>query len=314
MSAISSLVGFDDLESKIENAFKTSKLHHANLIYGKRGVGKALFAKKLVTKFLDLQINNFDDLIKLNSHPDFLLIQKQDKAQITVDQIRQIKIFNSQTSGSSKYKFIIIDAACELNQKSANALLKTLEEPNNNSFLFLVCHNLGAVLPTIKSRCQLISAPNFSLNQFQKIVNSKDNSFSDLDISFLSRICDNSPAKALEIGEDLIKNYNLLIDSLKEKAIKPELLKNITAKNFDFYIISLILNFVMINMVKISANASLADFGRDLDVMHKIISKKKDLGQFINDIEEAISLINQSSHLHMEKKLTVINVFNKLCY
>lgn len=314
MTTVSSLIGFDDLESKIENSFKNSKLHHANLIYGKRGLGKSLFVKKLVAKLLDLKITNFGDLDKLNSHPDFLLIQRQEKAQITVDQIREIKIFNNQTSGTSNYKFIIIDAACELNQKSANALLKILEEPNNNSFLFLICHNLGSVLPTIKSRCQLISVPNFSLDQFQQIINLSENSFSVLEISFLSRICDNSPAKALEIGEDLIRNYNLLIESFKDKAIRSELLNNITAKNFDSYIIILILNYVMIAIIKVSANVTLESFGGDLDILHKIITRKKDLRKFIADIEESINLINQSSNLHMEKKLMMINVFNKICY
>ena len=92
------LIGFDKISSNIIGSFSENKLHHAILIDGKKGIGKASFAKELLKK---LSGNN-----NLNN-PDILLIEKEgDKKEITVDKIRKIFDFTTQTSAISKNKFI----------------------------------------------------------------------------------------------------------------------------------------------------------------------------------------------------------------
>ncbi len=156
------LIGFNQIKSTILTNFQNHKLHHATLLNGKKGIGKASFAKEIAKEIIQTKNDN---------HPDLLTIEKDDgKKEITVDKIRKIHSFLSQTSAISNYRFIIIDSVCELNKSASNAILKILEEPNQNNFLILVAHNLNRVLPTIRSRCQIIEAPHFNSDDFNKIL------------------------------------------------------------------------------------------------------------------------------------------------
>jgi DNA polymerase-3 subunit delta' len=114
------LIGFNQTKSALFNSHQTQKLHHAILLHGKKGIGKASFAAELAKEILG----------KSALYPDLLLIEKEaEKKEITVDKIRKIADFSNQTSAISADKFILIDSACELNKSASNALLKILEEP-----------------------------------------------------------------------------------------------------------------------------------------------------------------------------------------
>ena len=78
------------------------------------------------------------------------------KTEISIEQIRKLKEFFSKTSSEGGYRVAIIDSVDEMNSNSANALLKILEEAPKKSLLLLVCHNINAILPTIKSRCRIL--------------------------------------------------------------------------------------------------------------------------------------------------------------
>ena len=189
------MLGFEPIKSSLLSSHQNNKLHHAILLYGKKGIGKATFAKELVSEI-------FKD--KNPNHPDLLLIEKEaDKKEISVEKIRNIANFFNQTSAISKYKFIIIDAADELNKSSSNALLKILEEPQTNNFLILIAHNPNKVLATIKSRCQSVKVPDLTFENFKEILQGNNKKISNEEITILSEICGNSPAKAIEYGQDI---------------------------------------------------------------------------------------------------------------
>ena len=161
------------------------KLHHAFLMHGRAGIGKydfaLTFSKALLCPNTDgnghacdkcPSCHWFDD----ESHPDFRLISPEQesnsdeesptakktkkKTQISVAQIRELSDFLSLSSHqTSGLRIVLINPAEALNQASANALLKMLEEPSLGVIFILVAHQLQRLLPTILSRCQKVNMP-----------------------------------------------------------------------------------------------------------------------------------------------------------
>ena len=82
-------------------------------------------------------------------------MRKRTKKSIKVDQVRALIEDLSKTAQQGGYKVVVLEPAEAMNTNAANALLKSLEEPAANTLLVLVCHTPSAVLPTIRSRCQI---------------------------------------------------------------------------------------------------------------------------------------------------------------
>jgi len=111
-----------------------------------------------------LQIDNNDifNKIKLGTFSDLKIISPDianNKKEIAIDDIRKIYDFFHVSSSMHDYRIIIIDSIDDLNNNSANALLKILEEPPKKTIFFLICHNINNILDTIKSRTRIL---NFS--------------------------------------------------------------------------------------------------------------------------------------------------------
>jgi len=166
--------------SQLERARSAERMPHALLLHGVAGLGKFEFAKWLANAVLCE--GNAKDTTRLQpcmqcascklfaagSHPDFVLIRpEEDKTQISVEQIRNASERLSMTSGRQGYRVAIIEPAHQLTIAAANALLKTLEEPGSRTLLILVTSQRGAMLPTIRSRCQQLglSVPSVTVAQ-----------------------------------------------------------------------------------------------------------------------------------------------------
>lgn len=292
------LIGFDHTKSRLIASYQENKLHHALLFCGKKGIGKASFAKVFIREILDSQ---------MESHPDFITIETlENKREISVEQIRKINDFINQTSAISKNKFILIDAADELNKSSSNALLKILEEPHQNNFFILICHNPSKILATIKSRCQIIKINDLSLEDFKNIL--KENTeFKEEEINLLAKICDNSPALAINNGKALLEIYQLLLFSLKNKRIDDNLIKKTSDKNFDFSIFVQIVNFFIWRLAE-QNQGLITDYNFD---EKEILSRFSDRDIF--DLNDKINKsLNRIIGLSLDKKLAVINIFNEI--
>jgi len=287
------LIGFESTKSRLLDAYKNQKLAHAILLCGKKGIGKATFASDLA-----LEITN--------SNPDVLLIKKEaEKREINVDKIRAIKDFVNQTAAAAQDKFIIIDSACELNKAASNALLKILEEPQKNNFLILVAHNINRVLPTIRSRCQLVKINDFSLADFSKIIKN--------DTNFLAEICDNSPALALELGAELSRFYALFLRSILNQKISDELLKKVAEKNYDFQIAEKSCEFFFNRLSKFFSNQKLNFFFEEEKVF-LTLKPKFSAEKIFETYDESLNLLRKTQSLYLDRKLTLINIFNCLIY
>ena len=146
------LIGHESYLEKFETLYKNNNLPTKILLSGKKGIGKSILAEKFLYKIFNC--NNDYELIKNKSHPNVLYINKNnDKKNIEIDQIREIIKFINQSSFNDKSRFIILDDVEYLNINSSNALLKNLEEPNENVFFILIFNSEKFLLETIKSRC-----------------------------------------------------------------------------------------------------------------------------------------------------------------
>jgi DNA polymerase-3 subunit delta' len=155
------VVGHEAATAQFLKAFTSGKPHHAWLIHGPKGIGKATLAYHLAGQVLaganPAQARHW---IQIRSHPDLFVLQRQLndskprrlKSEIAVDDARQLTHFLSHTS-SGNWRVAIVDAADDLNAESANAILKLVEEPPSCVIVFLISHQPGTLLRTLKSRC-----------------------------------------------------------------------------------------------------------------------------------------------------------------
>ena len=162
------LIGFNSLFSNIAINFDNNNLPNKILLSGKEGIGKSTFAYHLTNYILSKnedftyelsnneinENNNSYKLIRQNTHPNFFKISlSPDKKNIEIQQIKDMINFSNKSSFYNKSKIVIIDNVESLNPSSSNALLKTLEEPNNNILFLLIYNNHFSLPETIKSRC-----------------------------------------------------------------------------------------------------------------------------------------------------------------
>ncbi|MCI2399250.1 DNA polymerase III subunit delta' [Aliiroseovarius subalbicans] len=174
------LIGQAPAEATFLDAFNSGRMHHAWLITGPRGVGKATLAWRIARFLLatpkddggmfaapaptslDIPADHpVARRLAVLSDPGLFLLRrpwddkaKRLKADITVDEARKLKGFFALSASDGGRRVVIIDAADNLNSNAANAILKLLEEPPADAVLLLVSHQPSRLLPTIRSRCR----------------------------------------------------------------------------------------------------------------------------------------------------------------
>ena len=152
----------------ITKLYENKKLPNKILFTGSKGIGKATLSYHLINyifsknedfkydinKYQINQLNRSYKLIINNSHPNFNLINVlEGKKIIEISQIRQMINYTNKSSFNNKERIILIDNVENLNLNSLNALLKIVEEPNENVFFILILDNSKKILDTLKSRC-----------------------------------------------------------------------------------------------------------------------------------------------------------------
>ena len=175
---VTRLSGSEAAEQAFLDALERGRLHHAWLLVGPEGVGKATFAYRAARRLLGarpeadygaLGADPDDPVFRQvagRAHPDLMVLELESadgkpRKSIPVDEARALPEFFSKSPGRAAHRVAIIDAADDLNANAANAVLKTLEEPPPRGVLLLISHRPGSLLPTIRSRCRrlVFSAP-----------------------------------------------------------------------------------------------------------------------------------------------------------
>src|SRR5476651_414688 len=165
------LLGHEAAERTLLDAMHFGRMHHAWLITGPEGIGKATLAFRFARRLLaglgggdSLALDPFHPVFRrivAGGHADMLTIEraydektKRLKRDIAVQDVRAINAFMALTPAEGGWRVAVVDGAEDLNQASANALLKILEEPPSRAVLILVCSAPGRLPPTVRSRCR----------------------------------------------------------------------------------------------------------------------------------------------------------------
>ena len=215
------IVGQDRAVGAFASAWKSRRLHHAWLLAGPKGVGKASFAKAAATRVLAEAAGSLVEmpgletpadhpmakLMAAGSHPDFRWLERLERPtgglarNISVDQVRSLGNLLAVTPSMSQWRAIGIDAADDLEASAANALLKMLEEPPANTLFFLVSHAPGRLLPTIRSRCRRLDFGKLSNDAMTSLLTDSLPEANSADIARLAEFANGSVGRALAIAQ-----------------------------------------------------------------------------------------------------------------
>lgn len=304
------LYGFDDIWSKFVATINAGMLHHAYILCGQEGIGKATFSCVLANAILNefnirsnplsgsLHFNSLSEQQKANSatkyynviktlhHPDFAFIsneyecnslqKKENGNSISIKEIRYAKTLLNKTHLLSKWYVLVIDNIDCVSPDAANAMLKLLEEPNLNTCIICTTSKPKLLLETIKSRCCIVKVPNLSYDNFCNIL--RPYTSHNEDIEKIYRISSGNVKIATQIiNLELLKLVNDLYSifvnnnvSATSKIIKSELIK----EHFD--IIKRIILFVLCDVIKTT-------------------------GKFLHSYKEIFNLLYSVNNYHLDK-------------
>jgi DNA polymerase-3 subunit delta' len=215
------LIGHQSAEDFLLQAYRSGRLHHAWLIGGPRGIGKATFAyrfARFVLRYPDplqaphtLHVDPADPVfrrIAAGAHPDLFVIERELnqqtgrlRAETGVDVARTASRFFSRSAGENGWRVCIVDTADDLNEEAANSLLKVLEEPPARAVFLLVSNRPGMLLKTIRSRCVRLNLNPLLAEQvvevLQKVLNEEAPAIEDMQVA--AELSGGSPGRALDL-------------------------------------------------------------------------------------------------------------------
>ncbi len=213
------LYGHDDAVAVFRAGLDSGRLHHAWLLAGTQGVGKALFADKAALRVLagaaagtqvdTLGLDVPDDhptarLVAAGSHPDLMRLERLVKESgtelarsIGVDQVRGLNRLFATTPSMSPWRVVVIDSIDDLERNGANALLKNLEEPPPSTVFLLVSHSPERLLPTIRSRCRLLRFSPLDDDAMTPALRAALPDADDEEIEALARVGEGAPGRAV---------------------------------------------------------------------------------------------------------------------
>lgn len=203
------LYGHDATWARLTALLDAERLPHALLFLGPPGVGKALVAQRLAARLACSagaaapcgECSGCRQVLA-GSHPDLLAFgapgkgrKETRKKEIGIEQARELKRFAQLRPVAAPRKMAIVDDADRLSIAAQNALLKTLEEPPGQALLVLVTASPGALLTTVRSRCQRVAFRPLALADVTAAL--RDAGLADAEAAPLAAAADGSPGRAL---------------------------------------------------------------------------------------------------------------------
>lgn len=234
--AMLGLVGHHAAEAEFLALYRAGTLHHAFLLTGPEGIGKATFAYRAARFLLaegerggallgephDLAVGETSrtaQLVANEAHPDLVVLkrryrikEKKFPAEIGVEETRAALGLFSKTAAFGGWRIIIIDSVDDLNSASANAILKTLEEPPPRAMFLMVSHHPERLLPTIRSRCRVLPFQPLHASDLAAMLPELVNGAS-LDPA-MAEWTEGSVKRALRLADPKLRSFLALTDSI----------------------------------------------------------------------------------------------------
>jgi DNA polymerase-3 subunit delta' len=216
------LVGHERAERLIARALGSGKLHHAWMITGAMGIGKATLAYRFAAAALEGGVvaeaagdplaipadSRTRHWIAARAHPDLFVLERQWdgklkrlKTEMAVDDARKFADFFGLTASAGGRRVAIVDTADDLNLASSNALLKLIEEPPPGALILLVTNQPGRVLRTIRSRCMRVDLSPLTAAQTTDVLQALplDERPSAADLETAVSLAGGSPGRGLQL-------------------------------------------------------------------------------------------------------------------
>jgi DNA polymerase-3 subunit delta' len=216
--ANSLFLGHSSAVTALHGAAISGRLHHAWLIGGQRGIGKATLAYRFARWLLagatsaDLSLDASHPAFRrvaANTHADLLTIdrrfdekRKKTQGEIVIDTVHEVGKFLRLTPGEGGWRVVVVDGAEDMNRNAANALLKLLEEPPKRAILLLVSHAPGRLLPTIRSRCRTLNLAPLAEAEVASLLDTYAPEVAAADRRKLARLAEGSIGTALTLAEE----------------------------------------------------------------------------------------------------------------
>lgn len=232
------IIGQDRAVAQFAEAWASRRLHHAWLLAGPKGVGKASFAAQAARRVLadaagpscdlpGIETPHSHSALKLldaGGHPDFRWLERLPKEKgeglardISIDQVRALGQFLSLAPALSDWRVVGIDAMDDMAGPGANALLKILEEPPPNTLFFLVAHAPGRLLPTVRSRCRRLDFKPLANDAMAAILGEEAPELKGTERDRIVALSAGSAGRALALAElDLAKLEDQAVSILRK--------------------------------------------------------------------------------------------------
>lgn len=303
---------------ELKEIWQKGKLAGSWLVTGPYGVGKSMLIRKFAGFLLtgkeeelafhqDLKIIERDyteeekkDIIKTLNAGKALDEETEKnrarKSEITIDDIRGGLQFLSLTAGTHQWRVLVIDPADDMNENAANALLKLLEEPPQGAVIFLISHNIGKLLPTIRSRCRVLTVKPLSDIQMKGYILEHYPDTSNVDV--LVELSDGSIGKLKEFIENNgIELYQKILEIFSAKEIDSVNIYKLcetTVKDASKYnLVKDLLLFYLLNLAK-NANG------------------QSKLDNILSLWQEVSTSFQQTEALYLDKKNMLARTFFKI--
>ena len=241
------LIGHELAETSLWQAYRSGRLHHAWLITGPRGIGKATLAFRFA-RFLLANGKQEDQeqapllpdenpapklavapehpvfkRIASGGHADLITVARRVnektgrlRTEIMVEDVRTVANLLAHTPAEDGWRVVVIDAAEDMSRSSANAILKALEEPPAQAVFLLVSHAPGQVLPTIRSRCRRLTLQPLGQDTVIALLRRYRPALSGSEAEGLARLCEGSIGLALSFAErDGLALYSAMLDLMQ---------------------------------------------------------------------------------------------------
>ncbi len=229
-----SCTGHEEIEKALLGLVNSGSVPHALIFAGPEGVGKSIMAYRLARYLLkhgagaqeqdglfggdeplkatSLDMDEDDPVFRkvaAGGHPDFMGVARAEderkgglKELLDIETIRKIAPFLRMTASEGGWRVVLVDDADRMNRNAQNGLLKILEEPPAKTVLILVTHRTGALIPTIRSRCRVVSFKPLEEQALRELLQKGCPDLSSEDLKTISAMAEGSLGRAIKLVEE----------------------------------------------------------------------------------------------------------------